>query len=128
MGSSGSGRFSDYPGTPAKKTTGDGSGIEGGTSGIDKCKQAFNVLLEDVGNSEYFSKTNTVPAVGDELSILFDKKRVFAINTNGLKIGALPTSFNYLVSCLENGIAYIGVVSNSSTSPIPVISADFAPK
>lgn len=128
MGSSGSGRFSDYPGSKAKEVLGDGSGMAGGTSGIDKCKQAFSAALDDVGNSEFYSQFKNVPTSGAQLSIIFDKKRVFAIDTKGLKVGALPTSFNYLVACLQSGVAYVGVVTFSAASPFPTVSADFVPK
>lgn len=128
MGSSGSGHFSDYPGAKTKEVTGDGSGMAGGTSGVDKCKQAFHVLLDDVGNSDFYSQFKNVPSAGDRLGILFDKKRVFAVDMNGLKVGALPTSFNYLVTCLEDGVTYVGVVRSSAVSPVPTVDADFAPK
>ncbi|WP_431474011.1 hypothetical protein RVM24_11555 [Marinobacter sp. KM021] len=125
MGSSGSGHFSDYPGTKAKVVTGDGTGMAGGASGVDKCKQAFHVLLDDVGNSDFYSQFNNVPAVGAQLAIIFDTKRVFAVDMNGVKVGALPTSFNYLVACLEDGVTYIGLVSSSAASPVPTVAADF---
>lgn len=125
MGSSGSGRFSDYPGTKAKKAIGEGAGNEGGTSGNDRCKQAFHVELEDVGNCDFYSKFKNVPAIGDPLSIIFDKRRVFAVDAKGVKVGALPTEFNYLVACLEDGITYVGVVSAAALSPVPTVDADF---
>ena len=125
MGSSGAGHFSDYPGTNAKETDGDGTGMAGGAGGVDKCKQAFNVLLDDVGNSDFYSQTKNVPAVGVQLGILFDKKRVFAVDVNGVKVGALPTSFNYLVACLEDGVTYVGLVSSSAGLPVPTVAADF---
>lgn len=128
MGSSGSGHFSDYPGTKATEVVGDGGGIAGGASGFDKCKQAFQVLLEDVGNSDFYSQFNSVPAVGNQLGILFDKKRIFAVDVNGVKVGALPTSFNYLVTCLKDGVTYVGVVTSSAVSPVPTVDADFAPQ
>lgn len=128
MGSSGSGRFSDYPGTRAKEVAGSGTGMEGGASGADKCQQAFHVLLDDVGNSDFYSQFNAVPAVGDQLGIIFDKKRVFAVDVNGVKIGALPTSYNYLVACLEDGVTYVGVVTSSAVSPVPTVAADFGPQ
>lgn len=128
MGSSGSGRFSDYPGTKVKEVAGDGTGMAGGSSGVDKCKQAFHVLLDDVGNSEFYSQFMKVPAIGEQLGIVFDKKRVFAVDVNGVKVGALPTSFNYLVACLEIGVTYVGVVSSSAFSPIPTVAADFVPQ
>lgn len=123
MGSSGSGSFSDYPGTKAKDV--DGTGVAGGASGLDRCQQAFHALLDDVGNSDFYSQFNNVPAVATQLSIAFDGKRVFAVDANGVKVGALPTSFNYLVACLASGVAYVGVVSLSATAPVPTVEADF---
>ena len=97
MGTSGSGQFSDYPGTKATEVVGGGAGQAGGTSGFDPCRQAFHVVLEDVGNSDFYSQFNRVPAVRSQLGILFDKKRVFAVDVNGVKVGALPTKFNVTV-------------------------------
>lgn len=120
MGSSGSGNFSDYPGSKAKEIAGNGTGVTGGTSGVDRCKQAFHVVLDDVGNSDRYSQHKTVPAIGDQLSILFDKKRVFAVDVNGVKVGALPTALNYLVACLEDGVTYVGLVRTSEIAPFPL--------
>lgn len=128
MGSSGSGRFSDYPGTKPTEVTGDGVGMEGGASGVDRCKQAFHVVLEDVGNSDFYSQFRNVPDKDAQLGIAFDNKRVFAVDASNVKVGALPTSFNYLVACLADGIVYTGVVTFSSESPVPTVSADFVPK
>ncbi|AOK06940.1 MULTISPECIES: hypothetical protein [Burkholderia] len=79
MGSSGSGSFSDYPGTKAKAVEGDGIGVAGGTSGVDRCKQAFSCVLEDVGQCDFYSQFRKVPAPGTQLGIFFDKKRIFAV-------------------------------------------------
>ncbi|MEO1817565.1 hypothetical protein [Pseudomonas sp.] len=128
MGSSGSGRFTDYPGTKPKEVDENGGGIAGGSSGVDKCKQAFSVVLEDVGNSDLYSQTHSVPSAGTLLEIVFDGRRIFAVDTDGVKIGALPTSYNYLAACLADGITYVGLVSQSAVTPIPTVSADFAPK
>lgn len=128
MGSSGAGRFTDYPGTKAKKVSGEGAGVAGGASGVDKCQQAFSVVLEDVGNSEFYSKSNTVPAVGSQLGIVFDTKRIFAVDSNGVKVGALPTAYNYLVACLASDVTYIGVVTSSAITPVPTVAADFVAK
>lgn len=128
MGSSGSGRFTDYPGTKAKEVVGDGSGVEGGASGVDKCSQAFHVLLEDVGNSQFYSQFGSVPSTGTQLSIFFDGRRVFAVDLNGVKVGALPTTYNYLVACMGSGVNYVGVVSFSAALPVPTVEADFVPQ
>lgn len=128
MGSSGSGSFSDYPGTKAKEVEGEGAGLAGGESGVDRCQQAFHALLQDVGNCEYYSRFNAVPAVGAQLEILFDGRRVFAVDVNGVKVGALPTSLNHLTACLASGVSYVGVVSSSAVAPVPTVEADFAPQ
>lgn len=128
MGSSGSGSFSDYPGTKAKEVEGDGVGVAGGDSGVDRCQLAFHTLLQDVGNCDFFAKHSDVPAIGDQLEIVFDGKRVFAVDVNGVKVGALPTSHNYLAGCLAIGVSYVGVVSSSAVSPVPTVEADFGPR
>jgi hypothetical protein len=128
MGSSGSGSFSDYPGTKAKEVEGDGVGVAGGDSGVDRCQLAFHALLQDVGNCDYFAQHSNVPAVGDPLGIIFDGKRVFAVDVNGVKVGALPTSLNYLAACLTSDVTYVGVVSSSAVSPVPTVEADFGPQ
>jgi hypothetical protein len=128
MGSSGSGSFSDYPGTKAKEAEGKGTGMAGGDSGVDRCQQAFHALLQDVGNSDYYARFNDVPAVGAQLGLVFDGKRVFAIDVNGVKVGALPTSLNYLAACLATDVNYVGVVSSSAVAPVPTVEGDFVPQ
>ncbi|WP_249220746.1 hypothetical protein [Burkholderia cenocepacia] len=128
MGSSGSGNFSDYPGTKAKEVVGDGTGMAGGASGVDKCKQAFAALLDDVGQCDFYSQFKKVPSAGDQLGIVFDKTRIFAVDVNGVKVGALPTALNYLAACLASGVTYIGVVKSSAEKPVPTVEADFGPQ
>ncbi len=122
MGSTGSGHFSDYSG--AKSGDGAGQGAGGGASGIDKCRQAFSSILEEVAQCDYYATRKTVPSPGSQLSIVL-KGRLFAVDSNGTYIGALPTSFNYLAACLANGITYVGVVKSSTDSPVPSVEADF---
>lgn len=127
MGSSGSGHFSDYPGTKARDVSGDRTGQAGGASGVDRCKQAFATILEDVGQCEFFSQFKSVPAPGAQLTVVFDRKRIVAVDLNGTKIGALPTAYNYLATCLASGLTYVGVVKSSAEKPIPTVEADFGP-
>lgn len=122
MGSTGSGRFSDYPGAGNRTTAG---GATGGSSNSDKCLQAFSVVLEEVGNSQYYSNNRDVPAVGVSLRVMFDGQRVFAVDDHGVKVGALPTNFNYLVACLNSNTSYVGIVEASDRAPVPTVSADF---
>lgn len=128
MGSSGSGSFSDYPGTKAKEVEENGNGVAGGASGVDKCKQAFSSVLEDVGQCDFYSQFKRVPAPGTQLGIFFDKKRIFAVDVDRVKVGALPTSLNYLAACLAGGVTYVGVVKSSADKPFPTVEADFAPQ
>lgn len=127
MGSSGSGNFSDYSGaTATKDKAGQGAG-GGGTSGVDRCQQAFSTLLEEVAQCDYFTQSRAVPAVGQPLNIVFDR-RIFAVDARGIRVGALPTSFNYLAACLQNGVTYTGVVKSSALAPVPTVEADFVPQ
>lgn len=120
MGSSGSGRFSDYSG---KLKTGSGDGASGGSSGSDKCTEAFTTSLEDVAIYSYFTKYGTVPPVGTQLEIAIRGRIVAIIGTDS--VGALPTQFNYLAGCIQDGFTYAGVVTASSNGANPNIVADF---
>lgn len=126
MGSTGSGRFSDYSEAKKVETAGKTGGGGGGASGGDKCQQAFSCLLEEVAQCDYYIQSTTIPVVGTELSLVI-AGRVFAVDSNGRKVGALPTSFNYLAACLANGISYVGVVKSSTVAPVPTVAADFVP-
>lgn len=117
MGSTGSSRFTDYSGS--KKTDG-----TGGTSGNDRCRQAFSCDLEDVAQCDFFTKTGNVPAVGTELTLVH-AGRIFAATPEGVRVGALPTAYNYLAACLRDGNDYVGVVTASALAPFPQVSADF---
>jgi len=123
MGSSGSGNFSDYPGSSKKKPGGD----DGGSSADDRCGRAFSVSLEDVEHCDYFkSHGNACPADGTVLEIA-QKKRIVAQTSAGEIVGNLPTQLNYLAACLRDGYTYAGQVrSSNATGLIVVVSADFA--
>lgn len=122
MGSSGSGSFSDYSGSPSNSNS---SGASGGGSGTDQCAMAFSTALEEVGQCDYFTSTGSVPPPGTELTIAI-AQRIVALDTNDVVVGALPTRFNYLAACLNEGFQYVGVVRSSSASPNPQATVDFA--
>ena len=117
MGSSGSGHFSDYSGSRKADGT-------GGTNGNDRCRQAFSCKLEEVAQCDFYVANFDVPASGIELSLVHER-RIFAVTSDGTKIGALPTAFNYLAGCMKDGNTYVGVVTASGLHPIPYVSADF---
>ncbi len=120
MGSTGSGSFSDY----SESGKSEGGGSSGGASGADRCGQAFTCRLEEVAQCDYFVGNSTTPPTQTELNVILDG-RLFAVDEAGQKVGALPTSFNYLATCLEEGFSYVGVVTSSTSTPIPSVTADF---
>ncbi len=129
MGSSGSGSFSDYPGGSgsggAAGKPGGGVG-GGGSSGSDPCDRAFEVELEDVGQSEYFAENGQVPPIGAAISIT-RKKRVVAVLDSGEVIGNLPTAHNDLAGCIEDGWTYAGsVVASGDSPPAPTVTIEVA--
>ncbi len=130
MGSSGSGRISDYPGT-SRGSDGSGGGQGGGSGGgdgqpEDRCGRAFSVRLEDIEHSDYFGIYGAPPPAGETLHVR-QRKRLLAETPAGQSVGNLPTSYNYLASCLKDGWSYTGTVTTSSSAPpVASIAADFA--
>ncbi|WP_026793243.1 hypothetical protein [Pleomorphomonas oryzae] len=123
MGSSGSGRFSDYTGS-AKKTESNG-GASGGSSGEDKCRQAFSTGLEDIEHYDYYKNHGQIPPNGSSLTLEL-RGRVVAVSDTGESVGALPTQYNYIAGCLQSGIRYVGIIINSAAAPVMRIDVDFA--
>jgi hypothetical protein len=124
MGSSGSGRISDYPGSSSQEESNGDGGSKGGKD--DRCARAFNVILEDVEQSDYFKTHGSVPPVGAQLNIA-QRKRLVAQTATGESVGNLPTSHNYLAACIKNGWTYEGTVQNSAMRrPVATVAADFA--
>ena len=125
MGSTGSGSFTDYPGSRPKERGQGGGG--GGASGDDRCERAFSCTLEEVEQCDFFVANNDVPSISTVLSI-DQRGRLFAVDENGQSIGALPTRFNFIADCLAAGFVYEGRVVSSQNSPIASVSVDFAPR
>ena len=125
MGSTGSGRFSDYPGTGKPV-----SGTAGGSpppQGEDPCARAFTVTLQDVEHGEFFANNNgAVPPTGAPLRIEL-RKRVVAVDPLGQSVGNLPTTYNYLADCLQDGFSYEGKVVVSEKRPTATVTVDFVP-
>ena len=121
MGSTGSGNFSDYPGSGS----GSGSG-GGGASGDDRCNRAFSCMLEEIEHCEYFAANQDVPPANTALTLEL-RGRLMAIDPNGLSIGALPTQFNYLADCMNDGFSYEGRVVTSTSGAVASVNVDYAP-
>ena len=52
--------------------------------------------LEEVEQCDYFTASGGVPPANTALTIE-QRGRLFAVDSSGQTVGALPTSFNYLV-------------------------------
>ena len=137
MGSSGSGRFRDYPPSKGKEQKEkSGSGEAGGSGGSEReprsenqcTRDLANVLLEEVGRSAYFQAHNSLPAVGTAVRLRTERvgPRLSVDTAAGESIGFLPTKYNYLVVCMEKGFTYSGEVVNSSQKPAPFVRVNLA--
>ena len=112
MGSTGSGRLSDYT-----RFRGAIKGVTGGEDLINKCDRAVATVLEEVATCDYYKKNGHVPAKGTYVKIGL-KTRLVAFDENGDVIGYLPTEYNYLLECLNDGYQYEGEVSGSFETPV----------
>lgn len=120
MGSTGSGTFSDYSQRPSA------SGMaNGGTSGEDRCAKAFNTQLEEVTRCSYFKNNGSVPPAGTELTVEFSQ-RLTVQTLQGEVLGYLPTKYNFLKPCMDDGYNYEGVVTSSTNTPVASITVDIA--
>jgi hypothetical protein len=135
MGSTGSGRFTDYPGssgeTSAKaRSTREGSGAGHGEN-QDRCLASIEeTALEEIERCSYFTSNEAVPPPGTDVEVL-DKpvggRLAVAIAGTPEVVGYLPTRLNYLVSCLATGYNYPGEVTSSAESPVAVVRVQLHP-
>jgi hypothetical protein len=137
MGTTGTGKFSDYPGGSKKKGKG-GSDIGGGGGSQDdpekgdqnKCGKAIGgISLEDVARGDFYKRNKKVPPTGTEVLLRehLEKGRLVIEAKGGEIIGSLPTRYNYLRQCMEQGNRYGGNVISSSSSPLPTVKIDLGP-
>jgi hypothetical protein len=126
MGSTGSGRFTDYPRADRQQNSTNGGDGTGRPTADDRCTRSFGVVLEDVEHCDFFRDHGGVPAAGTTLRISH-RKRITAETSSGEAVGNLPTSHNYLAGCLRDGYTYVGTVRESSNGPpVAIVSVDFA--
>jgi hypothetical protein len=127
MGSSGSGNLSDYQDYEKNKSSqSEQGGNSGGSSGEDQCSRAFSTSLDEVSLCEYYKNKKNVPPVNAVVKIDF-KGRLRALVENDVCIGYLPTKYNFLRACMNDGFTYSGVIHESKLTPIPSIAVDIAP-
>lgn len=124
MGSTTSGRFTDYP-SPKQKGIGGGGG-NGEPDDGDRCAKALSTALEEVERCQYFHEHAAVPTPGTQV-ILEVGKRLSVRAEDGGTIGYLPTQYNYLATCVSSGYEYRGAVVSSSPPPLSRVVVDLAP-
>lgn len=122
MGSTGTGHLSDY--SDYKKSI---YGVVGGKDTVYICDRAVATLLEDVSTSDYYNTFGNIPLKGTYIRIT-SNKRIVAVDNNGVVIGNLPTEYNYLLGCLQEGYNYEGQVIDSFDTPIPSVSIAITPQ
>lgn len=133
MGSTGTGRFSDYPGTTSGSAKGKGTGLGNSTGPAqgDQCERALrNVPLEEVGRCEYLQSHSDLLIVGMSVSVrttLVGGRLGVEISGGGEVIGLLPTEYNYLLQCMKQGYTYMGQVKSARLRPVPVVRVDLEP-
>jgi len=138
MGSTGTGNFTDYSNNLTKQgSTSSGSGSStssggssassgGGSSGEDRCEKAFTAVLEEVERCSYYRQNSSLPVNGTAVTVRMQGRIVVETNEGEL-IGYLPTQYNYLAICIQNGLSYAGIVTSTSNIPISVVKVDIAP-
>ena len=134
MGSGGSGRFTDYPGTsrprPQAEAAGVGEPEAGEPAGGDPCERVREGLhLEEVARCAYFEVHGTVPPVGTDVRLLpnlIGGRLAVGLASDWTIIGYVPTRHNDLASCL-NTHNYDGEVTNSNATPVPDVTVRLVP-
>lgn len=130
MGSTGHGKFGDYSEqqnynisnvtTPGMYTS-TNAGV-----GSKQCPTELpTIKLEDVQTSQYYLERQELPKIGDNvyLSDQIHNGRLVVVHTDSnLIIGNLPTSYNFMIKCLEHN--YTGNVISSGMQPIPFVVVD----
>lgn len=122
MGSTGTGHLSDY-----SDYRGALIGVTGGKDLVNMCEKAVTTSLEDVEINDYYTSMGSVPPAGTKVILSFNGKRIVAMVNSGKTIGNLPTSYNYLLGCIEEGYSYEGEVVGSSVKPLPSVAIAVAP-
>jgi hypothetical protein len=132
MGSSGTGRFTDYSGSSEKSQddaskgqASTGSGPTGGSSGTDRCAQVFTTDLEDVARSAYFAADGRLPPTGTAVDVQLSGRLIASVGE--VELGYLPTQYNYLAGCMKRGFSYAGTVTATRMTPTPSVTVDIAP-
>ena len=134
MGSTGTGRFGNYPGNSRQSNlngqnsiSSDSKDVYVGDKNLICMKPLLKVNLEDVAQNDYFNINNEVPPIGYKVIVSSQLKfgRIAVVSDeNSVTIGNLPTEYNYIFACLSSGFEYEGVVVSSGSNPFPYVVVD----
>jgi hypothetical protein len=127
MGSSGTGNFSDYPGSSGGSKS-KGNGASQGQSGDhNRCENNLTVNLEEVSSCAYYKNHKSVPPEQTDVNViskLVGGRIGVQVTTDNELVGYLPTEYNYLLQCMKQGYSYNGTVTSSALKPTPRISIE----
>jgi hypothetical protein len=136
MGSTNTGRFTDYP-KPLRPTDQAGGGTSaspgggGGGDARDPCATVIeHEVLEEVARCEYFERHGEVPPVGTDVRVLADLvggRLAVATRAEGIVIGLLATRWNLLLACMNDGWRYEGEVVAAIREHVPTIRVELRP-
>ena len=138
MGSTGTGTFSDYPGSEGGRPGKSGGGGRGGASqgggggqggggklSNDRCGAKLDgISLQEVANCTYYREHESPPPKKSRVRIrkkLFGGRVAIEIQDTKEVIGLLPTKFNYIVPCMKDGWEYTGSIVDTSKAKIPKV-------
>jgi hypothetical protein len=135
MGSTGTGRFTDYPGPRKAAAEAEEEGSTSGDlgeGGDDLCSRVIaDIPLEDVERCSYFlSHGSDVPPPGTDVRLLPELvggRLAVATVSDADVVGYMPTEFNYLRRCMNQGHTYAGEITDSTRSPLPGVHATLNP-
>ena len=136
MGSTGTGRFSDYPKKKGEVDHDDAAQAGGSIrdesgAGSTICDRPLEAVeLEEVRNAEYYLAHNALPAVGSPVVVgdLSEGRIEVRVTDSGQVVGYLPTKFNHIWTCKdEEGRDYEGNVVSNREVPSITVRIDLRP-
>ncbi|HEY8899234.1 MAG TPA: hypothetical protein VIM61_02315 [Chthoniobacterales bacterium] len=133
MESDSTGHLSDYSHIKLRPNPRDGTTSGGGEDGgggdgeeaIDQCLLVNeNITLEEFERCPFWKKSKIVPPKGSTIHVnptVINGRLGVIEDGGGELLGYLPTRFNFLRLCIEQGGSYAGEVSGSTTTPVPSV-------
>ena len=101
--------------------------MTGGYDVVNMCEKAFETSVEDIEVNDYYISMGSVPPTGSRVVLSFNGKRIVVVGDSGKTIGNMPTAYNYLLDCLEEGYEYVGEIVASVEKPLPSVYIAVAP-